>query len=47
MFQAHRPILRRVHTAVHTTVGSVSVLHTARAVQTLNQWLCEQLCELP
>jgi len=20
--------------------------HTARAVQTLNQWLCEQLCEL-
>jgi len=26
MFRAHRPILRRVHTAVHTTIGSVSVL---------------------
>ena len=57
MFRVHRPILRRVHTAVHTTIGSVSVLlwpcvlyehteHTARTVQTLNQWLCEQLCEL-
>ena len=52
IFRAHRSILRRVHTAVHTTIGSVSVLfwpcaeHTARAVQTLNQWLCEQLCEL-
>jgi len=55
MFRAHRPILRRVHTAVHTTIGSVSVLlwpcalyteHTARAVQKLNQWLCEQLYEL-
>jgi len=75
MFRAHRLIFSRVHTAVHTTIGSVSVLiwpcalyvvvslgdysllsshqdrpqhteHTARAVQTLNQWLCEQLCEL-
>ena len=58
MFRAHRPILRRVHAAVHTTIGSVSVLlwpcalyvvhtqHMARAVQTLNQWLCEQLREL-
>jgi len=26
MLRAHRPILRRVHTAVHTTIGSVSVL---------------------
>jgi len=26
MFRAHRPILRRVRTAVHTTIGSVSVL---------------------
>jgi len=26
MYRAHRPILRRVHTAVHTTIGSVSVL---------------------
>ena len=25
MFRAHRPIFRRVHTAVHTTIGSVSV----------------------
>ena len=77
MFRAHRPILRRVHTAVHTTIGSASVLlwpcalyvvaglgdcylkvegshqdwpqhteHMARAIQALNQWLCEQLCEL-
>ena len=56
MFRAHRPILRRVHTTVHTAssysvstalaVCSVHTEHTARAVQTLNQWLCEQLCEL-
>jgi len=53
MFRAHRPIFRRVHTAVHTTIGSVSVplcssaLYVAnRAVQKLNQWLCEQLYEL-
>jgi len=26
MFRAHKPILRRVHTAVYTTIGSVSVL---------------------
>ena len=26
MFRAHRPILRTVHTAVHTLIGSVSVL---------------------
>jgi len=26
MFQAHRPIFRRVRTAAHTTIGSVSVL---------------------
>ena len=32
VFWAHRPILRRVHTAVHTTIGSVSVL----------LWLCAQ-----
>ena len=25
MFQAHRPIFRRVRTAAHTTIGSVSV----------------------
>jgi hypothetical protein len=25
MFRAHRPILRRYHVAVHTTIGSVSV----------------------
>ena len=32
MFWAHRPILRRVHTAVHTTIGSVSVLLWSRAL---------------
>jgi len=31
MFRAHRPILRRVHTAVHKTIGSYSVC-TALAV---------------
>jgi len=31
MFRAHRTILRRVHTAVHTTIGSYSVC-TALAV---------------
>jgi len=51
MFRAHRPILRRIHTAVHTTIGSVSVpfwsctQHATRTVRILNQWLCEQLCE--
>jgi hypothetical protein len=25
MFWAYRPILRRIHTAVHTTIGSVAV----------------------
>ena len=55
MFRAHRPIFRRVRTAVHTTIGSVSVplcsralyvVHANRTVQILNQWLCEQLYEL-
>jgi hypothetical protein len=32
MFRAHRPILRRVHTAVHTTIGSVSVLLWSHAL---------------
>ena len=56
MFRAHRPIFRRVRTAVHTTIGSVSsdyshqdrpqhTEHASRAVQILNQWLCEQLYE--
>jgi len=31
MFQAYRPILRRVHTSVHTTIGSYSVC-TVQAV---------------
>jgi len=31
MFRAHRPIFRRVHTAVHTTIGSVSVPFRSRA----------------
>ena len=50
MFRAHRPIFRRVRTAVHTTIGSVSVPlcseHANRAAQILNQWLCEKLYEL-
>ena len=32
MFRAHRPIFRRVHTAVHTTIGSVSLLLWSRAL---------------
>jgi len=54
MFRAHRTIFRRVRTAVHTTIGSVSVPLCSRALcvvteypnrsaQKLNQWLCEQL----
>jgi len=31
MFRAHRPIFRRVRTAVHTTIGSVSVPLCSRA----------------
>ena len=31
MFRAYRPIFRKVHTAVHTTIGSVSVLFRSRA----------------
>jgi len=55
MFRAHRPIFRRAPTAVHTTIGSVSVplcsralcfVHAIRAAQKLNQWLCEQLYKL-
>jgi hypothetical protein len=42
MFQAYRPILRRVHTSVHTTIGSYSVC----TVQVAYGTLCEQLCEL-
>jgi len=32
MFRAHRPIFRRVYTAVHTTIGSVSVPFWSRAL---------------
>jgi hypothetical protein len=32
MFRAHRPILRRIHTAVHTTIGSVAVPFRPRAL---------------
>ena len=32
MFRAHRPIFRRVRTAVHTTIGSVSVPLCSRAL---------------
>jgi len=34
MFRAHRPIFRRVRTAVHITIGSVSVLLCSRALYT-------------
>jgi len=32
MFRAHRPIFRRVRTAVHTTIGSFSVPLCSRAL---------------
>ena len=32
MFRAHRPIFRRVRTAAHTTIGSVSVPLCSRAL---------------
>jgi len=32
MFRAHRPIFRRVRTAVHTTIGSVPVPLCSRAL---------------
>ena len=31
MFRTYRPIFRTVHTAVHTTIGSVSVAFRSRA----------------
>jgi hypothetical protein len=31
MFRAHRPILKRIHTAVHTTIGSMAVPFGPRA----------------
>ena len=39
MFRAHRPILRRVHTAVHTTIGSVSVSNSVKASELLHSAL--------
>ena len=44
MFWVHRSIFRGVHTAVHTNIGSVSVLLWSRALYVV--LLCEQLCEL-
>jgi hypothetical protein len=35
MFWAYRPILRRIHTAVYTTIGSVSVPFRLRALYTV------------
>jgi hypothetical protein len=32
MFRAYRPILRRIHTAVNTTIGSVVVPFGSRAL---------------
>jgi hypothetical protein len=31
MFRGYRPFLRRIHTAVQTTIGSVAVLFWPRA----------------
>jgi len=42
MFRAHRPIFRRVCTAVHTTIGSVSVPLCLRALYTEHAMLCTQ-----
>ena len=39
MFRAHRPIFRRIHTAVPTTIGSVSVPFRSR-VQYVFHFLC-------
>ena len=36
MFRAHRPIFRRVRTAVHTAIGSVSVSLCSRALCVVN-----------
>jgi hypothetical protein len=35
MFRTYRPILRRIHTAVHTTIGSVAVLFGPRKIETV------------
>jgi hypothetical protein len=32
MFRAHKPILRRIRTALHTTIGSVAVPFGPRAL---------------
>ena len=32
MFRAHRPIFRRIHTAIPTTIGSVSVPFWSRVL---------------
>jgi hypothetical protein len=32
MFRAYKPILSRIHTAVHTTIGSVAVPFRPRAL---------------
>jgi len=42
MFRIHRPIFRRVRTAVHTTIGSVSVPLCSRAVYVLQSTRTER-----
>ena len=42
MFRAHRPIFRRVRTAVHATVGSVSVPLCSRALCVVTHTAREQ-----
>jgi hypothetical protein len=46
MFRAHRPILRRYHVAVHTTIVSVSVLSWSRALYVVLCMLCSVCCAL-
>jgi len=38
MFRAHRLIFKRVRTAAHTTIGSVSVPLFSRALSTRTEW---------
>jgi hypothetical protein len=39
IFRAYRPILRRIHTAVHTTIGSVIVPSGPRALYVVRRYM--------
>jgi hypothetical protein len=44
MFRAHRPILRRIHTAVHTTIGSMAVPLGPRALYVVHtEYIIEEI----